>query len=178
DELAVRLGSAVAGTLTVWLTYLFVGKAVNRTVGLVSAFLLATSPWHILHSRVGWEVIGVPFVIALCLTFLYVGLERPRWLPLAFVFGALGLYTYQPGRVFFPLFGLAWLAIYARPLWRHRQAGVVGLVAAAIVLIPTIASILDGTFFARLSQLNGPPQTLAQQVTAFWSHYPAPFAPA
>jgi 4-amino-4-deoxy-L-arabinose transferase-like glycosyltransferase len=177
-ERAVRLGSAVAGTLTVWLTYLFVGKAVNRTVGLLSAFLLAISPWHILHSRVGWEEISVPFVIALCLTFLYVGLERPRWLPLAFVFGALGMYTYQPGRVFFPLFCLAWLAIYARPLWRHRQASVVGLAAAAIVLIPTIGSILGGTFFARLSQLNGPPQPLAQQVATFWANYLAHFEPA
>jgi 4-amino-4-deoxy-L-arabinose transferase-like glycosyltransferase len=178
DEIAVRLGSAVAGTLTVWLTYLFVGKALNRTVGLMSAFLLATSPWHILHSRVGWEEISLPFVIALCLTFLYVGLEHPRWLPLAFVSGAVGMYTYQPGRVFFPPFCLACLAIYTRPLWRHRHASGAGVIASAVVLIPTIRAILDGTFFARLSQLNGPPQPLAHQVATFWANYLAHFAPA
>ena len=175
-EFAVRFGSAVAGTLTVWLTYLFVGKAVNRPVGLIAAFLLATSPWHLTQSRVGWEIISVPFATALCLTFLYLGLERPRWLPLAFVFGALGMYTYQPGRVFFPLFCLAWVAIYAQPLWRLRPNALIGLAGAAVVLIPTALSVQDGTFFARLNQLSGPAQTFSEKLAAFWSSYQAHYS--
>ncbi|MDQ2831981.1 MAG: hypothetical protein M3Y74_23400, partial [Chloroflexota bacterium] len=111
----------------------------------------------------------------LCLTFLYYGLERPRLLPLAFVFGALGMYTYQPGRIFFPLLCLAWLIIYAGPLWRRWRSSLVGIVAGAIILIPTVLSILDGTFFARLNQLNGPPRSFGDQLATFWTNYLAHF---
>ena len=169
---AVRLGSAVMGALTVWLTYVFVRKAFNSLpLGLIAAFLLAISPWHLMFSRIGWEEISLPFDTALCLACLFVGLERPRWLPLAFVFAALGMYTYQPGRIFFPLFCLAVLIIYAVPLWKRLRASLIGLGLAIIVLIPTILSVLDGTFFARLNQVNGTSLTVA----TFFSNYLAHF---
>jgi 4-amino-4-deoxy-L-arabinose transferase-like glycosyltransferase len=177
NELAVRLASAVAGTLTVALTYVFVKKAVNRPVGLVSAFLLATSPWHLIWSRTGFEMVSVPLVTALCLTFLYIGLERPRFLPLAFVFSALGMYTYQPGRIFFPLLTLAWIVIYWRDLWKWREYTRTGVILAAAILVPVFRSLRDGTFFTRLNQLNGPPQSLGDRIVTVWTNYHAHFEP-
>jgi 4-amino-4-deoxy-L-arabinose transferase-like glycosyltransferase len=177
SETAVRLASAVAGTLTVVLTYVFVARAINRPVGWISAFLLATSPWHLMHSRAGWEEVSVPLVTALCLTFLFVGLERPLFLPLAFVSAALGMYTYQPGRIFFPLFTLSWVVIYRRDLWRWWQYTIIGVILATAVLVPTFRSLLNGTFFARLDQLHAPAQSLGDRATTVWGHYIAHFEP-
>lgn len=177
-EFAARFGSAVAGVLTVWLTYLFVSKAANRPIGLISAFLLATVPWHIMESRVGWQVNNVPFITALCLFCLFMGLERPRWLPFAFIVGAVGMYGYFAGRVFFPLFCLAWLIIYARPLLRHWRKAAIGVVVALILLIPTVVAVANGIFFARYNQLGNAPLPFMQQLGAYWANYISDFSPS
>jgi 4-amino-4-deoxy-L-arabinose transferase-like glycosyltransferase len=175
-EFASRFAAVVAGTLTVWLTYLFVSKATNRPVGLITAFLLATSPWHIMQSREGWQVINLPLITALCLLYLYLGLERPRWLALGFVCGAMGMYGYFPLRIFLPLLYAAWMLIYVRHLLRHWRMAALGVGAALVILIPTALALANGTVFARLNQFGGPPQTLGQQVATYWTNYLAHFS--
>ncbi len=175
SEFAVRFASAVVGTLTIWLTYVFVCKAINRPIGLLSAFLLAITPWHILTSRIGFEWITVPLMIAVVLSLFYVGLERPRWLPLVFVASALGVYTHFSGRAFFPLFLVALMIIYAPILRRHPRECAIGVVAAGIVLIPTVFAIADGTFFAHFKQVAGTSQSLSGRVATFWANYQAHF---
>lgn len=170
-EFAVRLTAVVSGTLTVWLTWLFASRAVNRTVGLLSAFLLAISPWHILHSRAGWDVISLPFIIALFLAFFYLGLERPGYLRLACASASLGLYGYFSGRLFMPIFCLACLAIYATPLWQQRRVMAGGLVIMALMLIPTMVAVKDGVFFQRLHDLSGPSQTMREMLGTFEIQY-------
>jgi len=176
-EFAVRLGSAVAGTLTVGLTYLFVSRAVNRPVALISAFLLATSPWHLIVSRIGFEFVSLPFVTALCLALLYLGLDRPRWLPVGIVCGALGIYTYQPARIFFPLLLLTWGVLYLPRLWALRRYTVIGIIGGAVLLIPTVFAVANGTFFARANQLSTPGQSLHDKIAMIWSNYLAHYSP-
>ncbi len=177
SEFAVRLASAEAGTLTVLLVYLFATRMYNQQIGLVSASLLAIAPWHLIQSRVGWQVVDVPLVTALCLTLFYKGLARSWWLPLSFMCWAIGFYTYFPGRLFFPLLGLAALVIYAGPLWQSRRAAAVGAIAALIMLIPVVPAIWHGIFFVRLNQLsNGQVSVLAQLRTG-WANYWAHFEP-
>ena len=120
SEFSVRLGSAFVGTLTVWLLYLYTRRTVNYSVGVLGAFLLATSPWHIMHSRVGWDVIGLPFVTLLCLLAFNKALRNPRYLPVALpVLGWACIPTF-PAASFFPLLGLAWLVIYGPRLLVRR----------------------------------------------------------
>lgn len=180
SEFSVRLGSAFIGTLTVWLLYLYTRRAVNHSVGVLSAFLLATSPWHIMHSRVGWDVIGLPFVTLLCLIAFNKGLRNARWLPVAFACAALGMYTYFPSRVFFPLLGLAWLIIYGPRLLRtprRRKMAAIGLGVALVLLIPVFLALRDGTMFARFNEFSGTPPTLAERFATFKTHYIAHFSP-
>src|SRR5919199_5848691 len=176
-EFASRFSSVVTGTLTVWLTYLFVSKAVNRPVALITAVLLAIAPWHIMQSRIGWPDVNLPLISALCLLCLYLGLERPRWLALGLGSGAVGMYGYFPVRIFLPLLYTAWMLIYARPVLRHWRVAAVGVVAALIILIPTAVALATGTVFARLNQFNGSPQTLGQQVATYGTNYLAHFSP-
>src|SRR5580704_15389451 len=50
----IRLPAAVAGVLTVWGLYLLCAEIFSAEVGLLAAFLLATSFWHINFSRIGF----------------------------------------------------------------------------------------------------------------------------
>lgn len=177
SEFAVRLASAEAGALTVLLVYLFATRMYNQQIGLVSASLLAIAPWHLIQSRVGWQVVDVPLVTALWLTLFYTGLARSRWLPLSFMCWAIGFYTYFPGRLFFPLLGLAALAIYAGPLWQSRRAAAVGAIAALIMLIPVVPAIRQGIFFVRLNQLSNGEVSLLAQLRTGWANYWAHFEP-
>jgi len=173
-ELAARLASAVAGALTVSLTYAFVRRASGRRVALWSALLLAVSPWHLMHSRVGWEVISVPFITALFLCLFYRGLVRPIYLIPAFAAAVSGMYTYQPGRLFFPLLSVAVMVVYFRPLWQNlarREACAWGLLLGFVLLIPTFFAIQSGIFFARLQQIDLEPLTLSQRLLAFGPNY-------
>ncbi|MBM3255703.1 MAG: glycosyltransferase family 39 protein, partial [Candidatus Omnitrophica bacterium] len=61
----VRLPAVIFGTLTIWLVYRLVKEWLDKRTALLSAFLLAVFPWHIMQSRVGVEVILTPFCGAL-----------------------------------------------------------------------------------------------------------------
>ena len=59
----MRLPAAVAGVLTVPGLYLLVGALFGDEAGLLSAFLLATSFWHINFSRIGLRAILAPLFL-------------------------------------------------------------------------------------------------------------------
>ena len=174
SEFAVRLASAEAGALTVLLVYLFVSRAYNRRIGLVSAALLAIAPWHLIM-RAGWEMFDVPLVTALFLTLFYKGLADSRWLPLSFACLAVGMYTYVPGRIFFPLLGLAALLVYAKPLWQRRYAAAIGAIAAVVILIPTMLAVRQGIYFVRFDQLRDQHASLQAELLYVWTNYVAHF---
>lgn len=51
SEIWLRLLSAVLGVTTIYVTYLLAAKIINARIGLVTAFLLAISPFHIWYSQ-------------------------------------------------------------------------------------------------------------------------------
>ena len=64
--LAVRLLAAIAGTCTVLTTFLLGRELFNRAVGLVAAFLICLSPWHLVFSRIAFRGILLPLFIYKC----------------------------------------------------------------------------------------------------------------
>jgi 4-amino-4-deoxy-L-arabinose transferase-like glycosyltransferase len=103
----VRLPAAVAGVLTVWGLYLLVAELFGDGPGLLAAFLLATSFWGIIFSRIGFRAILAPLALIFTLWLLIkafrAGADKKRtalWYALAagIVYG-LGFYTYIAYRV-------------------------------------------------------------------------------
>lgn len=111
--LAVRLPSVIFGVLAVLGTYLLVKELFNKkNIALLSASLLAISPWHIQFSRVAFESsVGLVFNIFSILFFLN-GLKKPFYLIISAVLMALNLYTYQSEKVFTPLIALGLFIIF------------------------------------------------------------------
>lgn len=114
---SVRLVGAIFGTLTVLVLY-FVAKKIfgSQPAGLLTAFLLAISPWHLQFSRSGlWDIVIFPlfFLIALYFTIAaFEGKSKPlkNWL-LAFVFWGLTVYSYNVARITVPLMVIGILVI-------------------------------------------------------------------
>ncbi|MDE2079675.1 MAG: glycosyltransferase family 39 protein [Patescibacteria group bacterium] len=59
----LRLPSAIFGLLTVLGIYFLAAELFSPAVGLFSSFLVATSFWHIMFSRIGFRAILAPFFL-------------------------------------------------------------------------------------------------------------------
>lgn len=135
SEYATRLPSAILGMLTV----LMIGLIVYRLTGnppltLLSAFLLAITPWHIYTSRMALESNIALFFVALGVWLFHLGLERKIFMPLSFSSFALSLYGYHTEWVFTPLliFSLLLLKFRSLPL----KTTVLSLLMFLILLLP------------------------------------------
>lgn len=103
---ALRGVSALFGTLTIVGVYLAARELFQRRgVGLLAAFFLATSYWHVNFSRIGFRAIMVPLLATCALYFLLKGLRRGRVfdIVLAGIFTGLGLHTYIAFRLMAPV---------------------------------------------------------------------------
>jgi 4-amino-4-deoxy-L-arabinose transferase-like glycosyltransferase len=135
--LAMRLPSAIAGFFTVWgIIFLAHRLSKNWRLALSAGAVLAVSPWHLTISRTGHEAIWLPLLFVLGALAYFVALEkRPWFLSLAVLAWGVGFYGYGPGKIFFPLIGLATLVCTARLIhWRHPGTIVAILIALGLAI--------------------------------------------
>lgn len=112
---SVRLPSAVAGVLAVYLTYrLVILLKLGTGVGLVASALLAVAPWHIHISRGGYEA-----NVALTLTLGSIVLLLSKRYSYSAIALALAAYTYYTTKMFAPLLLLTtWIYMIDWRRWR------------------------------------------------------------
>lgn len=155
SEWAVRIPSALLGIGTVYLIF-SLGRKIfqNSAVGLVSAFLLAISPWHLHFSRGGWESNAATFFIALGVYFFVRAMEESKylfWSLLAFLFS---MYIYQSPRLIVPVFLLGLTFMYRQKLWAAVKGNLKVIGLLAILSIPLILQFTSGGGSARFSGLS------------------------
>jgi len=156
---STRLPSALMGILAVIGTYFLVQELLRfskfkepgtrnqelmKNLPLLSAALLAISPWHIQFSRIAFEAnIGVTVNIW-ALVFFFMGLRKKTQLLFsAFLFG-LGFYAYHSERVFLPLLLLLLFCLFRKELFSAGLKKTVGL--GVVIGLVTIAPLLTVTF--------------------------------
>jgi 4-amino-4-deoxy-L-arabinose transferase-like glycosyltransferase len=110
NEWAVRLPSAAAGVIAVILVYkIIIELSLNEKVrpvtnnyqrlAVISAFMLAVSPWHIHFSRGGWEAnVSLTLTLAGILYFVK-ALEKPKLVFYSALLFAMTLLTYQGAKL-------------------------------------------------------------------------------
>ncbi|MBU3956781.1 glycosyltransferase family 39 protein [Patescibacteria group bacterium] len=154
NVLAVRLPSAILGTLSVWLIYLLVKELFKNEVwGLLSAFFLAISPWHLHFSRGGWETNAATCLILLGSWLFFKGLEKPRFFVFSVLFYGLSFYTYHSARIIVPLLGLGLIFLYRKRLFqrKNRQWVLISGIVGFIILIPLIISFFGPAGISRFA---------------------------
>lgn len=161
--IAVRLPSVIFGVLTVLASYYLVKglfpepirfrktTIASSYIGLLVAFLLALSPWHIQFSRIAFEAnVGLAFNIFGILFFLY-GLKRNWYLVLSGVFFALNLYVYQSEKAFVPLLVITLTLIYLKKLLHvNKKTLAIAVVLGLMIALPMFtATLIDKDALAR-----------------------------
>lgn len=151
---AVRLPSAILGTVSVFLIYLLVNEIFkDKAKALVSASLLAISPWHIHFSRGGWESNAAIFFILAAVFVFFKALKKPVYFPISCLLFLVSMYAYHSARVISPLLGLGLIIFYRKELFNKRNwrylllAGILFI----ILLFPLIKTFTGPAGVSRFS---------------------------
>jgi len=108
NEFAVRLPSAIFGSLSILAIYLLCSQLFpdRKKLPLLAAILLSISPWHIQFSRTALEANFASFLFPMGLYFLLRGTQKKEISSLIFssLFFGLNMYSYLAAKLFVPLF--------------------------------------------------------------------------
>lgn len=135
-ETALRIPSAIAGILTVWIIFLLVRDLFrNDKPGLVAGFFMAISPWHVYYSRLGWESnVGLMF-FALGIWLFIKGVEKGKWLSVcALSFGLAGL-SYHSFKLLVPLMVISLIIIFRKQLKSVRRVSIISALGVVLVFV-------------------------------------------
>jgi len=157
---AIRLPAAIAGVLTVLGLYFLVTELFGEWPGLLSAFLLATSFWHINFSRIGFRAIMAPLFLTWAIYLLIKALrdnsqKTAMWYAvIAGIIYALGFYTYIAYRVT-PLLFLLFIPFFKKYPGFWKRVGLF-TIATFMVAAPIGLYFLGhpADFFGRTSQIS------------------------
>ena len=162
NELGVRITPVLFGVLAVFFTYLLAKEVFkSHNIGLLSAFLLAVSPWHLQLSRASLESATAMSILTGGMYFFWKGLRRNVYLiPAAIMFG-LTIYTYNAERAFVPLFIFVLVLIFRKKLFQKeniKNGIIAGLIFFLFIarLLPTIFSSEGSSRFKLVSITDDP----------------------
>jgi 4-amino-4-deoxy-L-arabinose transferase-like glycosyltransferase len=157
--LAVRIVSAVEGTLAVLFIYLLARELFGRTIATLAAGFLAAFPFHLQFSRIGVNNIIDSFTVCLVLWLTLRAIRKGRpadymWVGLA---GGLAFYTYVGSRLV-PALGMvviAYTAIRQRGYLRSQWRNILVFLGTFILVISPLAYYFirhPDIFMTRLGQ--------------------------
>lgn len=149
NEGTARIVNVLLGIISVLLLYLIARKIEGKTTGLLAAFLLAISPWHIVSSRVGIDETALPFFFLAGVYFFVRSIERPRMLFVSFLLLGLALGTHGAAYFAVPVFAVLSTAYV---LW-HRSIPVRTIIGAWVMLV---LLALPHLIFLVINQLDYP----------------------
>ena len=123
-EFAVRFSGALFGAFSV-LAFYFLTYSIfqDRKVGLLSALLLAISPWHINLSRASSESLVALFFIMLGFALIIRSLKTQdiKHVIIGTTLLSISFFFYQTPRLFVPLFFLI-LIIFFLGIWKVKMS--------------------------------------------------------
>lgn len=185
QAVSVRLPSALLSMLSVYLTFAigsFIGKKIMKTewLGIISALLLAISPWHIYISRLGHEAnLGFTLLTLAAYFFISYIYENKHWkLYASTISFSISMYGYQSEKIIAPvmLFGL--IVIYRNYFLQHKKIVLIGILFFVLLSIPVSMSTVSSEGMMRLkgtSAISGVPKIDAAKIVI--KNYVSHFSP-
>jgi len=165
---AARLPAVAFGVLGIAGAFLLGGALFDRRVGITAAALLSIAPWHLHFSRVGFEAVSLPALLALAAWQILRGLERPRSLAFGAALLALATYAYPVARVFVPLLCVGFALAYGGRLLAKRRALAVAALVFAVLELPNLVSLSMGADRERLRETLLPWADLRRERAVGW----------
>lgn len=162
NEFGVRFPSAFFGSLTVLVLY-FLVKELTKYSGqqleknnlpLVSALLLAISPWHLQFSRAAFEANLALFLVTFAILVFLWSFKKPLLLIISALLFVLSLYAYHGARVFTPLCLLALIVVFFKRLWRIKIIVLLSAIFFVILSIPLLKSLTSKEIGQRFQETS------------------------
>lgn len=146
NEFSVRLPSAIFGVSTVLALFLLVSKlSGNKSVAQLSAFFLATSPWHLHFSRAAFEANLMVFLILSALGLFVYSRKRVVLLILCALIFGISLYSYNAARLYVPLFTLAIATLFIKDVKSIGAKIIIPAILLLVFFIPLLSNIQNNT---------------------------------
>jgi hypothetical protein len=170
-----------ASVLTTLLAAIWVGL-IGRDILKISNWwlgpaLLSITPAWFLHSRTAFEtVLMVSFYAGFLYYYLLYRLHNPRYLYLAFLMGALALYSYMGGLIVIPLTFILMLLFDLPYHWRQRATLVKGLLLLALLSAPLLRFLVShpGEILVRMARYQSfmlTPTPFTDKLLSYLSNY-------
>jgi len=178
NEYSVRLASAIYGVSAVLMIYLLGRELGGKSVSLWSAFLLAVSPWHVLFSRVGFQLIAAIFWLIFALFFLHKSFKNHWWLTLSLLGFILTFFSYSSIKLYLVLLPILFLISYRKQSliflkkWQIWLMTSIGILVVAILIYPYL---LDGSFFKRWRQVEQQDYGVKKIAQSYLNHFSPDF---
>ncbi len=153
--LTTRFMAVIFGVATVLLTY-FVGKLfIKQNTYWIPALLLACSQYHIIFSRIAYELISLPVLICLGLIFVYKEDKPYQNAIYAGIAFGLTIYSYAIAKLLTPILVSA-VIIFKRNGRGQREIRrhLLTIVCAVLIAAPGIVFSLRGPGMARYQQIS------------------------
>lgn len=145
SELTIRLPGAIFGVLIIPAVYFFTQKFLSsRGIALIAAFFTAIAPFEIYFSRKSFENGAGIFLMLtgfLCLLNYFTN-KKPRWLYLASLVFAAGMYTYFSHAIIIPLLITVFIFIYRNYFSSKLSSYFLPIVFFITLISPLIFMIL------------------------------------
>ncbi len=154
---STRLLSALMGVMGIWFSFWLVknlSKKIN--LGLITALLLAISPWSIIFSRTSYETnVAFTFLIIALWSF-YKFKENKKWLILTAIMAALSFLTYHSERLIVPLLFLILFIKEKKIIFdkKNIKTLIIAIVLGLILVLPTIKLMTTPGFLSRINSLK------------------------
>lgn len=140
STLTVRLPTVLFGIATILASFIAVEALLGFTPGMLTAFVLAVSPWHIILSRIGYEAVTMPLFMCLGLFFLWH--KRTCHSVASGIFFGITIYCYAASKIMVPcLLGLDLLLC-------SNQSERSGFIQRLIVITTCLVVALPGIWFS------------------------------
>ncbi|MDO8638544.1 MAG: glycosyltransferase family 39 protein [Candidatus Daviesbacteria bacterium] len=150
NEFSIRLTAAIFGSLMVLLIFFMTKQFTgNVKIALLSAFLIAISPWSILTSRQVLQSTPAIFFLTLGILLFFKGLKKSKWLIFSGLSFGLSAYGYHNTRILvYPLIIILFL-LYRRNLFNFKKTLLMVGLILVVMAIPIGLAFLSNEVSAR-----------------------------
>lgn len=160
SEFAVRLPSALLGSLTVVLAYflsleIFFNNKKKYFISIVASLMLAISPWHVQLSRVAYEANVATFFTVGGMLLFFLGIRKNiNYLLLSAASFVIGFYSFNAHRIFIPLLVILLIVIYRKFLRKNIKKVSLFALVGLIFLLPFIFYLKSPESRLRFKEVN------------------------
>lgn len=164
NEFSTRFISALAGVLTVFLTYFLTFEIFKNNpftnlksvpkVALLAAFVLAISPWHIMLSRAAFEANVASFLIVLGVLSFLKARENPKYLYVSSLSFVLSMYTFNSARIVAPILVVMLVVVVGRSALQRKLHAVASCILGGVVFVPLFFFLLTPQATLRYQEVN------------------------